>query len=96
MDAFGAMLVGFEYPKLSFRNEITVQPISSNSGIMSTVIGMGAKELQYLRSYQSNPLGLWNDTSVTSNTADQFSLQDGIEQLLKNTTVNLMTAYMLQ
>ncbi|KAF2790960.1 hypothetical protein K505DRAFT_250056 [Melanomma pulvis-pyrius CBS 109.77] len=64
-----------------------------NSSVLSTVIGERAKELQSLRPSLMGSFIYpgWVGTSITEDIASQFSLQDGIEELFKNITINLMT-----
>lgn len=96
MDAFGTMFIGLKYVTINSGSLMRDPYMIPNSSIMSTVLGMRAKELQSLRSHDLNPFSEWNGTSITNDIDDQFGLQNGIEELFKNITVNLMTAYWLQ
>ena len=98
MDAFGSMFVGLGYTETSAYEPLKNPVMVPNSGVMSTVIGARAEELQSLRPNLMSSFLYpgWIGTSITENTHDQFSLQDGIEELFKNITLNLMTSPMLQ
>lgn len=92
MDAFGTMFIGFGYP---------IDSPDTTSSVMSTVIGRRATEMQFLwQDVQlmetDNIFPGWNGTSIVEDTSNTTSLQDSLEELFKNITVNLMTSDMLQ
>lgn len=97
MDALGSIFIGLGYTEMH-ATELKRKPaLAPKSSVLSTVIGTRAKELQLLRPniLTSFLYPGWLGTSIMEDTLDQFSLQDGIEKLFKNVTVNLMTAPML-